>query len=190
VALHGSLRTTAVALSKIANDVRLLGSGPRTGIAELRLPENEPGSSIMPGKVNPTQCEALVMVCAQVIANDVAVSLAGAGGQLQLNACKPLLAFNLMNSLRWLADASESFRVHCVEGLELDRARTREHLERSLMLATALAPKLGYDEAARIAKRAHAEGTTLREAALASGRISAAEFDALVRPERMLAPGD
>jgi len=190
VALHGSFRVLAIALSKIANDVRLLGSGPRTGIAELVLPANEPGSSIMPGKVNPTQCEAMVMVCAQVVANDVAISLAGAGGQLQLNACNPLFAFNLLHSIRWLADASASFRAHCIAGLELDRATTRAHVERSLMLATALAPKLGYDEAARIAKRAHAEGLTLREAALASGRVSAEEFDALVRPERMLRPGD
>jgi len=188
VDLHGSLRGLAVALTKIASDVRLLGSGPRTGIAELVLPANEPGSSIMPGKVNPTQCEALVMVCAQVIANDVAISLAGTGGQLQLNACNPLFAFNLLGSLRWLSDATRSFRVHCIEGLELDRARTRAHLESSLMLATALAPALGYDAAAKIARRAHAEGTTLREAALASGRISAAEFDRSVRPESMLGP--
>ena len=190
VDLHGSLRGLAVALTKIANDVRLLGSGPRTAIAELVLPANEPGSSIMPGKVNPTQCEALVMVCAQVIANDVAVGLAGTGGQLQLNACNPLFAFNLLSSIRWLSDATRSFQAHCIAGLELDRSRTREHLANSLMLATALAPAIGYDEAARIAKRAHAEGTTLREAALASGRVSAAEFDRWVQPESMLGPED
>ncbi len=188
VALHGSLRTLAVTLTKIANDVRLLGSGPRTAIAELVLPANEPGSSIMPGKVNPTQCEAMVMVCAQVIANDVAISLAGAGGQLQLNACKPLFAFNLLRSIRWLSDASRSFHIHCIEGLEIDRQHTREHVDRSLMLATALAPKLGYDEAARIAKYAHTEGVTLRVAALASGRVTAEQFDAWVIPSEMLGP--
>ena len=190
VDLHGSLRGLAVALTKIANDVRLLGSGPRTAIAELVLPANEPGSSIMPGKVNPTQCEAMVMVCAQVIANDVAIGLAGIGGQLQLNACNPLFAFNLLSSIRWLSDATRSFQVHCIAGLELDRDRTRAHLENSLMLATALAPALGYDEAAKIARRAHAEGTTLRAAALASGRISEAEFDRQVQPGSMLGPDD
>ncbi|MEZ4332297.1 MAG: class II fumarate hydratase [Myxococcota bacterium] len=186
VAHHGSLRTLAVALSKIANDLRLLASGPRTGIAEIVLPANEPGSSIMPGKVNPTQCEAMVMVCAQVMAHDVAVGLAGAGGQLQLNACKPLLAYDLLASLRWLTDACESFRVHCVEGAELERRNTRDHVERSLMLATALAPSIGYDAAARIAKQAHERGQTLREAALASGLVTAEAFDAQVRPEAMV----
>ncbi len=188
VDFHGSLRGLAVALSKIAGDVRLLGSGPRTAIAELVLPANEPGSSIMPGKVNPTQCEALIMVCAQVVANDVAIALAGLGGQLQLNACKPLFAFNLLRSIRWLADAARSFERHCIADLALDAERTRAHLENSLMLATALAPVLGYDEAAKIAKRAHAEGTTLRAAALASGRIDAETFDRLVRPEAMIGP--
>ncbi len=190
VDLHGSLRGLAVALTKIANDVRLLGSGPRTAIAELVLPANEPGSSIMPGKVNPTQCEAIVMVCAQVIANDVAIGLAGIGGQLQLNACNPLFAFNLLSSIRWLSDATRSFQRHCIAGLELDRDRTRAHLENSLMLATALAPALGYDEAAKIARRAHAEGTTLRAAALASGRVSASDFDRFVQPGSMLGPDD
>ena len=188
VDFHGSLRGLAVALAKIAGDVRLLGSGPRTAIAELILPANEPGSSIMPGKVNPTQCEALIMVCAQVIANDVAIGLAGLGGQLQLNACNPLFAFNLLNSLRWLGDAAASFERHCITDLELDAARTRAHVENSLMLATALAPAIGYDEAAKIAKRAHAEGITLRAAALASGRVDAETFDRLVRPESMLGP--
>ena len=188
VATHGALRVVAVALTKIANDIRLLASGPRCGIGELVLPANEPGSSIMPGKVNPTQCEALAMVCTQVITHDVAMALAGAGGHLQLNTYKPLLAYDLLASIRWLTDASESFRVHCVEGAEVDAATTQRHLEQSLMLATALAPRIGYDEAARIAKTAHAEGKSLREAALECGSLSAAEFDELVRPEQMLGP--
>ncbi|MGH0036538.1 MAG: class II fumarate hydratase [Myxococcota bacterium] len=186
VAVHGALRTLAVSLSKIAGDVRLLASGPRCGLGELELPANEPGSSIMPGKVNPTQCEALIMVCAQVLGNDVAVGLGGAGGQLQLNACKPLLIFNLLNSIRWLADAARSFSRSCVEGIEANAGAIEGHLERSLMLATALAPRIGYDAAARIAKKAHEEGTSLREAALALEALPAEEFDALVRPETML----
>ncbi|MCA9502089.1 MAG: class II fumarate hydratase [Spirochaetaceae bacterium] len=186
VAAHGALRTLAVALSKIANDVRLLGSGPRCGLGEIRLPANEPGSSIMPGKVNPTQCEALVMVCLQVLGHDVAVGLAGAGGQLQLNACKPLLAFDLLASIRWLADAADSFCTRCVEGIQPNREAIARHLEHSLMLVTALAPVIGYDDAAAIAKRAFDEGTTLREAALASGLVDEATFDARVRPEAML----
>jgi len=167
VATHGALRGVAVALLKIANDVRLLASGPRAGLGEITLPANEPGSSIMPGKVNPTQCEALIMVCTQVIANDVAVSIGGAGGQLQLNTCKPLLAYNLLNSIRWLAAAAESFGTHCIAGIELDRATIRRQLDQSLMLVTALVPRIGYDAAARVAHKAHADGTTLREAALA-----------------------
>jgi len=190
VSLHGALRTVAVALSKIANDVRLLGSGPRCGIGELALPANEPGSSIMPGKVNPTQCEALTMVCAQVIANDVAMSIGGAGGLLQLNMYKPLLIFNLLNSIRWLAGAAQSFSVHCVEGIQPNREAIAQHLERSLMLVTALAPRIGYDQAASLAHRAFEEGTTLREAALAAGILEADEFDALMRPETMLGPND
>jgi len=190
VATHGALRGVAVALLKIANDVRLLASGPRGGLGELSLPANEPGSSIMPGKVNPTQCEALIMVCTQVIANDVAVSIAGAGGQLQLNACKPLLAYDLLNSIRWLAAAAQSFDVHCIAGVELDRATLQKHLDQSLMLVTALVPRIGYDAAARVALKAHREGTTLREAALALQVIDAEVFDALVRPERMLGPSD
>ena len=190
VATHGALRTAAVAMMKLANDVRLLASGPRCGIGELVLPANEPGSSIMPGKVNPTQCEALAMVCAQVIGNDVAVGIGGAGGYLQLNVYKPLLIFNVQNSIRWLADAARSFHDHCVAGTEPDRAVIARHLERSLMLATALAPRLGYEGAARIAKRAHDEGTSLREAALADGALDAAEFDRLVRPEALLGPTD
>jgi fumarate hydratase class II len=188
VAAHGALRGVAVALTKIANDVRLLASGPRCGIGELRLPANEPGSSIMPGKVNPTQCEALVMVCAQVMGNDVAVGWGGAGGQLQLNAMKPMLAWNLLNSIRWLAQASASFTERCVEGMEPDRETIARYLERSLMLTTALAPHVGYDQAARVARKAHAEGTTLREAALALGVVDAETFDEIVRPEAMLSP--
>jgi fumarate hydratase class II len=185
-ALHGALRVLAIALTKIANDVRWLASGPRAGLAELRLPENEPGSSIMPGKVNPTQCEALVMACAQVMGNDVALGIGAAGGQFQLNTCQPLIAHNLLQSLRLLADAIASFDRHCARGIEADRARIAEFVERSLMLVTALAPHIGYDRAAEIAKRAHAEGSSLRDAALALGYVSAAEFDAWVRPERML----
>ncbi len=186
VAAHGTLRNLAVVLMKIANDVRLLASGPRCGIGELILPANEPGSSIMPGKVNPTQCEALAMVCTQVMANDMAVGLAGAGGHLQLNTYKPLLIFNLLNSIRWLTDATRSFTKHCIEGIKPDRETIAGHLERSLMLVTALAPKLGYDVAAGIAKTAFETGATLREVALAKGVISAHEFDVLVRPEKML----
>ncbi len=188
VAAHGALRGVAVALTKIANDVRLLGSGPRGGLAELILPANEPGSSIMPGKVNPTQCEALAMVCAQVMGHDVAVGLAGSAGHLQLNTYKPLLAYDLLTSAGWLRDAVDSFREHCIEGLQVDEVVTRQHLDRSLMLATALAPQIGYDAAARVAKKAHAEGTSLREAALALGAVSAEDFDRLTDPERMLGP--
>jgi fumarate hydratase class II len=188
VAAHGALRTVAVAFTKIANDVRLLASGPRCGIGELVLPTNEPGSSIMPGKMNPTQCEALAMVCAQVLGNDVAVGLGGAGGQLQLNVYKPLLIFNVLNSIRWLADGANSFRLHCVEGIEADREVIARHLGQSLMLATALAPRIGYDAAARVARKAHEDGTSLRDAALALGSIGADEFDELVRPETMIAP--
>src|SRR5690606_18577181 len=185
-ALHGALRVLAIALTKIANDVRWLASGPRAGLAELQLPENEPGSTIMPGKVNPTQCEALVMACAQVMGNDVALGIGAAGGQFQLNTCQPLIAHNLLQSLRLLADAIASFDRHCARGIEPDRARIAELVERSLMLVTALAPHIGYDRAAEIATRAHAEGSSLRDASLALGYVSAAEFDAWVRPERML----
>jgi len=185
---HGALKTLACALSKIANDVRLLASGPRSGLGEILIPENEPGSSIMPGKVNPTQCEALIMLSAQVIGNDVAVSMAGAGGQLQLNAMKPLLIHNVLRSIRLLADGCASFEARCARGIEPDRARIAENVERSLMLVTALAPRLGYDAAAKIAKKAHAEGTTLREAALALGLLTAPELDALLRPEEMIHP--
>ena len=189
VALHAAERQLACALMKQADDVRWLASGPRGGIGELRIPENEPGSSIMPGKVNPTQCEALRLVCMQVIANDVAVGLGSASGNLELAMARPLLARNVLESTQLLADACRSYRRHCIEGLEPDRERMREHLERSLMLVTALAPRIGYEAAAQIAQRAHREGTTLREAALASGRVTQEEFDAIVDPKRMTRPG-
>ncbi|MBF0393672.1 MAG: class II fumarate hydratase [Alphaproteobacteria bacterium] len=186
VELSGMLNTIAVSLTKIANDLRLLGSGPRCGLGELRLPENEPGSSIMPGKVNPTQAEAMTMVCAQVMGNHVAVTIGGAGGHLQLNAYKPLIAFGVLNSIRLLADAARSFTRNCVAGMRADEARIAELRERSLMLVTALAPHIGYDHAAQIAKKAHAERLSLREAALASGLVSADDFDRWVRPEAMV----
>ena len=189
--LHGAsaaLEQAAVALMKIGNDVRLLGSGPRAGLAELRLPENEPGSSIMPGKVNPTPAEALTMVAAQVMGNHAALTIGAALGQLQLNVFKPMIAANLLRSARLLADAADSFRVHCVEGLEPDRRRIAQLLERSLMLVTALNPAIGYDKAARVAKLALAEDLSLKEAALKLGYLDAASFDRLVRPEAMLAP--
>jgi fumarate hydratase class II len=186
VAVHGALRVGAVALAKIADDVRLLASGPRCGLGELALPANEPGSSIMPGKVNPTQCEAVGMVCAQVMGHDVAVGVGGAGGSLQLNVYKPLLAYDVLQSIRLLADAARSFDVHCVSGLEPNRETIERHLERTLMLVTALTPRIGYDAAARIAKEAHASGRTLREVALESGAIDGADLDGLVRPEKML----
>jgi fumarate hydratase class II len=187
---HGALKTVAAALTKIANDVRWLASGPRSGLAEIRIPENEPGSSIMPGKVNPTQSEALTMACAQVFGNDVAINIGGASGNFELNVYKPLLAHAFLQSARLIADAGDSFREHCATGIQPNPERIRENLERSLMLVTALAPHIGYDEAARIAKKAHSEGTTLREAALALGRVSAEDFDRWVRPERMLGPSD
>jgi fumarate hydratase class II len=182
---HGALKTAAAALSKIASDVRLLASGPRAGLGEISIPENEPGSSIMPGKVNPTQSEALLMACAQVLGNDVTVNLAGASGQLQLNAMRPVLAQAFLSSCRLLADGCDSFREHCAAGLEPRRDRIALHLQRSLMLATALTPQLGYDAAARIARAAQAGGLTLREAALQSGLLTAEQFDAWVRPELM-----
>jgi fumarate hydratase class II len=188
VELSGALNVVAVSLHKIANDVRLLGSGPRCGLGELRLPQNEPGSSIMPGKVNPTQCEALTMVCAQVIGNHVATTFAGASGQLELNVSKPVIIHNVLQSIRLLADAARSFADNCVVGIAPDRARIDQLLHGSLMLVTALAPQLGYDNAAAIAKKAYAEGTTLKEAALSLGLLSAEQFDQLVRPEQMLGP--
>ena len=186
VALSGALKTLAVALMKLANDLRLLGSGPRAGFAELRLPANEPGSSIMPGKVNPTQCEALSMLACQVLGNDATIGFAASQGHLQLNVFKPVIAYNLLQSIRLLADGCRNFQRHCVAGMEPDAARMAEHLERSLMLVTALNSHIGYDKAAQIAKKAWAEGTTLRAAALALGFTTAAEFDAWVRPQDML----
>lgn len=178
----------AAALNKIANDVRWLASGPRAGLGEISIPENEPGSSIMPGKVNPTQCEMLTMVAAQVLGNDVAVNIGGASGQFELNVFKPLIAHNVLQSLRLLADGMASFDAHCVRGIEARPERIAELLQRSLMLVTALAPQIGYDKAAAIAKDAHARGLTLREAALASGQVSAADFDRWVQPCAMLGP--
>lgn len=186
VSAHGALKTLAVALMKIANDVRWLASGPRCGLGELRLPENEPGSSIMPGKVNPTQCEALTMVCCQVLGNDVALSVGGASGNFELNVFKPLIAHNFLQSVRLLADAMDSFDRHCARGIEPDRARIAEQLAHSLMLVTALNPHIGYDRAAAIAKHAYASGISLREAALSLGEVTAEQFDAWVRPERMV----
>jgi fumarate hydratase class II len=186
VELSGALNTLAASAMKIANDIRLLASGPRCGIGELILPENEPGSSIMPGKVNPTQAEALTMVAVEVMGNHVAVTIAGSQGHLELNVYKPVIALNVLRSIRLLADAVESFTRNCVEGIEADRARIAELLEGSLMLVTALAPRIGYDAAAKIARKAHADGTSLREAAAALGLIDADEFDRLVRPEAML----
>ena len=186
VSLHGALKMLAVALFKIANDIRWLASGPRSGLGEITLPENEPGSSIMPGKVNPTQCEAVTMLSAQVMGNDVAVNIGGASGNFELNVYRPLIIHNALQSLRLLADGMTSFEAHCVRGIEANRARIADLVDRSLMLVTALAPHIGYDKAAAIAKKAHHEGTTLREAALALGHVSAADFDAWVRPERMV----
>jgi fumarate hydratase class II len=183
---HGALKTLAAALMKIANDVRLLASGPRSGIGELSLPENEPGSSIMPGKVNPTQAEAMTMLCAQVLGNDVALGIGGASGQFELNVFKPLVIHNFLQSARLLADGMSSFEEHCVRGIQANRDRIGEQLARSLMLVTALTPHIGYDRAAEIAKKAHKEGRTLREAAVALGYVSAADFDRWVRPEDMV----
>jgi fumarate hydratase, class II len=188
VDLSGSLKALACALMKIANDVRLLGSGPRSGIGELRLPENEPGSSIMPGKVNPTQSEAMTMVCAQVIGNDVAVTVGGATGHFELNVFKPLIVFNILNSVRLLGDAMSSFNEHCVEGIEANKKQIQSHLNNSLMLVTALNPHIGYDNAAKVAKYAHENGTTLKEAAVKLNLLDEAKFDQLVRPEDMLGP--
>ncbi len=185
---HGALKTLAAALAKIANDVRLAASGPRCGLGELRIPENEPGSSIMPGKVNPTQAEALTMLCAQVMGNDVAVNIGAAAGHFELNVYKPMIIHAFLQSQRLLADGSRSFDEHCVRGIEPNEPRIRELLERSLMLVTALSPHIGYDKAAEIAKKAHREGSTLREAALGLGYVTAADFDRWVRPESMLGP--
>jgi fumarate hydratase, class II len=188
VEASGALNTLAVSLAKIANDIRLLGSGPRCGIGELRLPENEPGSSIMPGKINPTQAEALIMVCARVMGNHLTVTLGGAGGQLELNACKPVIIDSFLDSVRLLADACQSFTDHCIVGIEADRQRIAELVEKSLMLVTALAPALGYDRAAEIARHAHLQRMSLRDAAEALGVIGREEFERLVRPGEMARP--
>ncbi len=186
VAAHGSLKTLATALMKVANDVRWLASGPRSGIGEILIPANEPGSSIMPGKVNPTQCEAMTMVCVQVMGNDVAVTIAGSSGNFELNVFKPVIIHNMLESVRLLADAMESFREKCANGIEANRPAIKKHLDNSLMLVTALNPVLGYDKAAEIAKKAHHEGSTLKEACVALGYLSAEDFDKHVRPEKML----
>ena len=186
LAAHGALKTLAAALMKIANDIRWLASGPRAGIGELSIPENEPGSSIMPGKVNPTQCEALTMLCAQVMGNDVAINIGGASGNFELNVYKPLIIHNFLQSVRLLADGMKSFDEHCASGIEPNRERIDALLESSLMLVTALNPHIGYDKAATIAKKAHREGSSLKAAAVASGFVTAAQFDTWVRPEKMV----
>lgn len=189
VQTSGTLKTIACSLMKIANDFRLLGSGPRCGIGELNLPANEPGSSIMPGKVNPTQSEAMTMVCAQVIGNDMAVAMGGATGHFELNVFKPVIVFNVLNSIRLLGDACDSFRENCVEGTTANVNQIKKHLENSLMLVTALNPHIGYDNAAKIAKSAHERGTTLKEECVRLGLLDAAKFDEVVRPELMIMPG-
>jgi fumarate hydratase class II len=188
VEMSGMLNTIAASLNKIANDIRLLGSGPRSGLGELSLPENEPGSSIMPGKVNPTQCEALTMVCAQVMGNHTAITIAGAQGHMELNVFKPVMAYNLLQSMRLIGDAAVSFTDNCVVGIEANETNIEQLMQRSLMLVTALAPKIGYDNATTVAKTAHKNGTTLREEAVGLGFVSEAEFDEIVRPEDMIAP--
>jgi fumarate hydratase class II len=186
---HGAINTAAVSLFKIANDIRFLGSGPRSGLGELSLPENEPGSSIMPGKVNPTQCEAMTMVCTRIFGNESTISFAGASGHFELNVFNPVMAYALLQSVRLMADAAESFTLHCVVGIEPREDNIKAALNRSLMLVTALAPKIGYDAAAKIAKTAHKNGTTLREEAVGGGYVTDEEFDAIVRPEKMIGPG-
>ena len=188
VELSAMLKTVAVSLHKIANDIRLLGSGPRSGIGELILPANEPGSSIMPGKVNPTQAEALTMVCTQVMGNDVTITTAGAAGHFELNVYRPVMAFNIIQSIRLLADASDSFATHCVEGIEANEERIHSNLHNSLMLVTALNPHIGYDKAAEVAKKAYKENTTLREAIIDLGYMNGEDFDKLVQPKDMIQP--
>lgn len=189
VLVHGAINSVATGLFKIANDIRLLGSGPRSGLGELILPENEPGSSIMPGKVNPTQCEAMTMVCCQVFGNQTTITVAGSQGHFELNVYKPVLAYCMINSIQLLSDVVRSFTEHCVVGIRADEKRINELMQRSLMLVTALAPKIGYDDAAKVAKSAHARGTTLKEEALRLGFVSADEFDRLVQPDKMTHPG-
>jgi len=188
VEIHGVLKTIAASLMKISNDIRWLGSGPRCGIGEISLPENEPGSSIMPGKVNPTQSEAMTMVCAQVFGNDVTVNFAGASGNFELNVFMPVIAFNVLQSIKLIADASESFCNNCVVGITANELNIKKHLENSLMLVTALNPVIGYDNAAKVAKKAHKENKTLKEAALELGLLTSEKFDEVVRPEKMIGP--
>ncbi|MCW5298190.1 class II fumarate hydratase [Herbaspirillum lusitanum] len=188
VSAHGALKTLAAALMKIANDVRWLASGPRSGLGEITIPENEPGSSIMPGKVNPTQCEALTMLCAQVFGNDVAINIGGASGNFELNVFKPVIVHNFLQSVRLLADGMDSFDDHCAQGIEANRDRIADLMERSLMLVTALAPHIGYDKAAKIAKQAHHDGTTLKQAALALGYVTEEQFALWIKPEEMTGP--
>ncbi len=189
VSVHGAINSAATGLFKIANDIRLLGSGPRSGLGELILPENEPGSSIMPGKVNPTQCEAMTMVCCQIFGNHTTITVAGSQGHFELNVYKPLLAYSMLQSIRLMTDVARSFTEHCVIGIRADEKRIDELMQRSLMLVTALAPKIGYDNAAKVAKTAHANGTTLKEEALRLGFVTADEFDKLVQPAKMTQPG-
>jgi fumarate hydratase class II len=189
VFVHGAINSVATGLFKIANDVRLLGSGPRSGLGELILPENEPGSSIMPGKVNPTQCEAMTMVCCQVFGNHTAITVAGSQGHFELNVYKPVLAYCMMHSIQLMSDVTRSFTQHCIEGIRADEKRIRDLMERSLMLVTALAPSIGYDNAAKVAKSAHARGTTLKEEAVRLGFVTPAQFDRLVRTDKMTRPG-
>jgi fumarate hydratase class II len=186
---HGAINAAAAACFKIANDIRFLGSGPRSGLGELMLPENEPGSSIMPGKVNPTQCEALTMVCAHIFGNQAAMTFAGASGHFELNVFNPVMAYNFLQSCQLLGDAAVSFTDNCITGIEAREDNIKANLDRSLMLVTALAPKIGYDNAAKIAKTAHKNGTTLREEAVGGGYVTDAEFDEVVRPEKMISPG-
>ena len=186
---HGAINTVAASLFKIANDIRLLGSGPRSGLGELSLPENEPGSSIMPGKVNPTQCEALTQVCVQIFGNNTALTFADSQGHFELNVYNPVMAYNFLQSVTLMADAAVSFTDNCVVGIEPRLDNIKHGLDRSLMLVTALAPKIGYDAAAKIAKTAHKNGTTLREEAVGGGYVTDAEFDEVVRPEKMISPG-
>jgi fumarate hydratase class II len=187
---HGALKTVAAALNKIANDVRWLASGPRSGLGEITIPENEPGSSIMPGKVNPTQSEALTMAAAQIMGNDVAVNIAGMSGNFELNVFMPVIGYDLLQSCRLVADGCDSFREHCAEGIQAARPRIKENLDKSLMLVTALNPHIGYDNAAKIAKKAHKDGTTLKDAALALKLLTSEQFDEWIDPKKMTEPGD
>jgi len=188
VELSSALKTVAASLNKIANDIRWLGSGPRSGIGEINLPANEPGSSIMPGKVNPTQAEAVTMVCTQVIGNDMTITMAGASGNFELNVYRPVIAFNIIQSIRLLAEVSVSFADNCVDGIEANEERIHSNLHNSLMLVTALNPHIGYDKAAEVAKKAHKENTTLREAIVELGYMSGEDFDKLVQPQDMIQP--